>query len=72
MKVVGKTLRQTTHMDRCRNLQTHGLASSNGGRVKNGLMPVNAIYWGNSVFLRPPQRHSMGVFIGNRGSALPC
>jgi hypothetical protein len=57
---------------KCWNLQTHGLASSNGGRVINGLMTLNAIFWGNSVFLRPPQWHSTWVFIGNRGSTLSC
>jgi hypothetical protein len=56
---------------KCWNLLTHAQPSSNDGRMENSLMPVNTIYKGNNVCLRPPQRHSTGVFIGNRGSALP-
>jgi hypothetical protein len=48
------------------------LASLNGGRVENGLMRVDVVHLGNNVFLRPLQWHSAGVFVGNRGSALPC
>jgi hypothetical protein len=48
------------------------LASSNVGRMENGLMRVVVVHMGNNVFLCSPQWHSAGVFIDNRGSALPC